>query len=76
MRIDARGLGWAAALACALLAGACHQKPIARPAAPPAPAPVAKSVDLDEPVPVAAPRQPVETEQVAPPAGARPGKKS
>jgi hypothetical protein len=77
MRIDARGLAWAAALGCALLVGACGQRqPVARPATPPAAAPATTKNDLDEPVPVAAPRQPVETEQVAPPGGTRPGKKS
>jgi hypothetical protein len=85
MTIGARGL--TAIVTLALCLGGCTQqqmrffgfsrKPeIAKVAAPP-PAPTAPTAGPeDEPVPVAAPRVPVETETVAPPAAGRPGQRS
>jgi hypothetical protein len=64
-------------VSCALALGACsqHKTAVARPAPPPAP-PVAAPADDEPPIPVAAPREPVETEEIAPPPRAQPGKKS
>ena len=70
-------------LMVALIAlGGCQRKPtVARTAPPPAPPPAAAPVEEKEPVPVAAPRIPVETGGVEPPpqgpsAGARSRPKS
>jgi hypothetical protein len=74
--IGARGLGWAAAVSCALALAACGQHRTATVHPPPPAGPVATPVDKDEPVPVAAPRDPVQTEEIAAPQYARPNKKS
>jgi hypothetical protein len=56
-------------LMVALIAlGGCQRKPVvARTAPPPAPPPAAAPVEEKEPVPVAAPRVPVETGGLEPP---------
>jgi hypothetical protein len=83
--IGARGL--TAILMLALCLGACtpqqmryfgfSRKPEVAKVAAPAPAPAAPTAaPEDEPVPVAAPRVPVETERMAPPAGGQPGRRS
>lgn len=72
--IGTRGPAGFLLVAAALVAlGACTPKPRAAVVRPPPPAAAPAPVIEDEPVPVAAPRQPVETGGVTPPPGPVPG---